>query len=68
MTSSIDYQALVQELKERFSPMENKDPLIQEVGAQMCRRLVHLIDVDQPYSLDEMIQQLEEKWRADGLL
>lgn len=66
--NAIDYQAIVQELKLRFAAIEHQDPEVQQVGAQMCSRMIYFLDMDPTQTLEEVILQIEEKWRSDGLI
>ncbi len=68
MVSAINYQAIVQELKARFAEIEDQKPEVQLVGAQMCLRMIHFLDIDPTLTLEEVILQLEEKWRSEGLI
>ena len=64
----VNYQAIIKELKERFSTADQQDFGIQLVADKMCRRMKPFLEADPPMTLAEMIAQLEEKWRSDGLI
>ncbi len=68
MIPSINYRSLVQDLKTRFSGAGRDDPAAQLVGNQMCRRMMTFLEMDRDVPLEEMIDRLEAKWRADGLI
>jgi hypothetical protein len=63
------YQVIVKELKDRFTQASDApDTLKREIAEQTRQRFIFFLEEDHTLSLEEVIGQLERKWRADGLL
>lgn len=65
---SIDYQGIVRDLKTRLLRVNRNDPAVQQACERMCRRLTPLLEMERDVSLEALIDQLEAKWRSDGLI
>lgn len=66
---SLNYQIIVNELKGRLARMTDApDAHRQRIAEQTRQRFIYFLDEDHTLSLEEVISQLERKWRADGLL
>ena len=66
---SLNYQIIVRELKGRLARMTDApDDHRQRIAEQTRQRFIFFLDEDHTLSLEEVICQLERKWRADGLL
>lgn len=65
---SIDYQGLSRDFRTRFSKVDRNNPTARQACDRMCRKLTPLLDIDRDVSLEALIDQLEAKWRSDGLI
>ncbi len=69
MIPYVDYHSVVHNLKRQFGQMRHsQDADVQQVAEQMRLRLITFLQIDQTLSVQEVIEQLEIKWRQDGLL
>jgi hypothetical protein len=64
MMPFVNYRALVEDLK---SHVASEGPGT-EAARRACRRMMPMLDVDADTPLETLIDRLEAKWRAEGLI
>ncbi len=63
------YRMIIQELQRCFDRAEAaSDPYHQRIAEQTRRRFIDFLDIDHSLPLEDVLYQLENKWRAEGLL
>jgi len=68
MYETLNFESLIQALRERFNQAGNGDngrPLLPPHTRSLFSRL---LEVDESLPLDHLLDRLEQQWQRDGLL
>ncbi|NNF97885.1 MAG: hypothetical protein HKM93_00760 [Desulfobacteraceae bacterium] len=69
MEPTIDFKAIVEELRDRFTDDEkNSKPVNEKLKERTRVNLARLLESEPDTSMNAILDKLEERWRSDGLI